>query len=86
MGNILKELQTQKTLQIIEEYLEKEKKLCDNMRDPIFIWNLLGLADSGTRRKYLGWLNLCLLLGADPGDKCFVVDDLNITYFNPLYE
>lgn len=86
MEDKLKELQTQKTLQIIEEYLEKEKKLCDNMRDPIFIWNLLGLADSGTRRKYLGWLNLCLLLGEDPGDKCFVVDDLNITYFNPLYE
>ena len=76
MEDKLKELQTQKTLQIIEEYLEKEKKLCDNIRDPIFIWNLLGLADSGTRRKYLGWLNLCLLLGADPGDKCFVVDDL----------
>lgn len=54
MGNSLKELQTQKTPQITEEYLEKEKKLCDNMRDPIFIWNLLGLADSGTRRKYLG--------------------------------
>lgn len=86
MGNSLKELQTQKTPQITEEYLEKEKKLCDNMRDPIFIWNLLGLADSGTRRKYLGWLNLCLLLGADPGDKCFVVDDLDITYFNPLYK
>lgn len=86
MGNSPKELQTQKTPQITEEYLEKEKKLCDNMRDPIFIWNLLGLADSGTRRKYLGWLNLCLLLGADPGDKCFVVDDLNITCFNPLYE
>lgn len=86
MEDKLKELQTQKTLQITEEYLEKEKKLCDNMRDPIFIWNLLGLADSGTRRKYLGWLNLCLLLSEDPGDKCFVVDDLNITYFNPLYK
>ena len=74
MEDKIKELQTQKTLKITEEYLEKEKilcnniyewlmlsemlekekKLCDNMRDPIFIWNLLGLADSGTRRKYLG--------------------------------
>lgn len=64
----------------------KEKKLCDNMRDPIFIWNLLGLADSETRKKYLSWLNLCSLFSVDPGDKCFVIDELNITYSNPLYK
>ena len=48
MGKKLKELQTQKILQSIEEYERKE-----NMRDPIFIWNLLGLADSETRKNIL---------------------------------
>lgn len=91
MGDKLKELQTQRILQRINEYLEKEKKLCDNMKDPMFIWNFLGLTDSETREKYLSWLNLCLILDADPGDKCFVSkgnrdDGSIITYFNPLYE
>lgn len=102
MENKLKELQIQRMLQRINENIEEclgkelkkqelAKKLCDNMRDPIFIWNFLGLADSETREKYLDWLNLCLILGADPGDKCLVsgknTDDLKIiTYFNPLYK
>ena len=101
MEDKLKELQTQRILQRINENIEEclgkelkkqelAKKLCDNMKDPMFIWNFLGHTDSETREKYLGWLNLCLILGADPGDKYFVSrgnkdDGSIITYFNPLY-
>lgn len=64
MEDQLKELQTQRILQRIieslEEYLGKElneqefeKKIWDNMKDPVFIWNFLELTDPETRKNIL---------------------------------